>query len=68
MSSLVARIQEDEACGKDLKEGNALAELALEAFKNFDLYREVGCLKNGDSGAYCFAEAVAGKSADSSYF
>lgn len=44
--------------GDDLALGNALAVAALNSFQNFKLYREVGCLKDERTQAYCFAEAA----------
>ncbi|GAA5840297.1 hypothetical protein JCM3766R1_001450 [Sporobolomyces carnicolor] len=56
-------------CGQDLARGNALAQEALEGFRNYRLYREVGCQRdNTTQASYCFADASANAEPDALYF
>lgn len=68
MASLVERIQQPGVCGKDLNDGNALAQAALDGFRNYELMKEVGCQKDPDTGAYCYADAAFSSNPSSLYF
>ncbi|GAA6002419.1 hypothetical protein JCM10207_001110 [Rhodosporidiobolus poonsookiae] len=67
MDELAAKIRLSNTCGPDLNLGNPLAVEALQGFRNYRLYREVGCLKNNETERYCFAEAAANKEPDDLY-
>ncbi|GAA5943483.1 uncharacterized protein JCM15063_006486 [Sporobolomyces koalae] len=69
MDKYARQIKLDNTCGEDLSQGNPLAEEALEGFRNYRLYREVGCQKdNSTMPQYCFVDASANPDPDSLYF
>lgn len=62
MDNLASSIIDDvNGCGKDLKLSNPVVQAAVNGFRNYKVYRAVGCQKDGQTGKYCFAEAVAAK-------
>ncbi|KAK9898638.1 hypothetical protein P389DRAFT_36524 [Cystobasidium minutum MCA 4210] len=58
MNQYAIQIDQSGTCGPDLRQGNALAVSALNGFRNYKLYYQAGCLKDSNTGEYCFAEAA----------
>ncbi|KZT37439.1 hypothetical protein SISSUDRAFT_1062793 [Sistotremastrum suecicum HHB10207 ss-3] len=66
MDSLTTQIQ--SSCKADLQSQNALALQALTGFQVYTPMRNAACLVDQNTGAYCFAEAVAASSPSDFYF
>lgn len=49
MSKLAETITSSSACKDDLAAGNSLANQALTGFKNYDIMRQAGCLKDNST-------------------
>jgi hypothetical protein len=59
MGLIAEQLQSADGCASDLAAGNALAAKALVGLRAYDVMREVGCLVNPATGAYCFVQALA---------
>lgn len=57
-SQLTTDIQKKSNCASDLADKNAVANQALMAFQNYDLMQQAACLKDADTGVYCYIQAV----------
>ena len=58
MSSLASRLIEDSNCGQDYRNENPLVTQARAGFIAYEPLYRATCLKNGDTGNYCFADAI----------
>ncbi|RDW83317.1 hypothetical protein BP5796_04808 [Coleophoma crateriformis] len=61
-TSLAANVSNSENCGSDLRNQNPLVIQALVGLQSYQVMYQASCLKNSDTGAYCFADAVTNSS------
>ncbi|KAH7107046.1 hypothetical protein BKA62DRAFT_685862 [Auriculariales sp. MPI-PUGE-AT-0066] len=55
------------ACKDELKTRNAIAVAALVGFSNWAQYRDLGCIINPRSNAYCYVESLNAADANDAY-
>ncbi|KAF8342630.1 uncharacterized protein EI90DRAFT_2902734, partial [Cantharellus anzutake] len=63
-----ANMDDPAVCAKDKDNENSIVLEAKGGFDQYLMMREVGCLVNNQTNAYCFAEAVANSSPSDAYY
>lgn len=58
LSNLAEKIVKKDNCGADVDAKTGLVMSALQGFLAYDPVRDATCLKNPDTGDYCFADAM----------
>jgi hypothetical protein len=62
MASLASRLIEDTNCGQDYRSENPLVIQARAGLIAYEPLYRATCIKNGDTGNYCFVDAISNSS------
>ncbi|GAB7357430.1 hypothetical protein MBLNU459_g8355t1 [Dothideomycetes sp. NU459] len=68
MASLAQQIQQSSNCGADLAAQNPQVQQAYDGFVAYQPLYHAGCLKNSQTGSYCFSDAATNSSSPTSSY